>query len=113
VAGAVIDLAISLSDQVAVLHDISDGGLAVAIAEICIASGIGATIEQDSAEDLFCEDPHRLVVVCDRGSVDLPEGLASRIGTMGGDIISFGNSGVTVAEADREWRTALERALGD
>ena len=30
-------------------HDVSDGGLAVALAEMCIASGLGATVEVDAA----------------------------------------------------------------
>ena len=36
-----------------VLHDISTGGLAVALAEICIASGIGADISYDDWRSLF------------------------------------------------------------
>jgi phosphoribosylformylglycinamidine synthase len=42
-------------------HDIAEGGLAVAIAECCLAGGIGASIETDI--DLFGEAPGRAFVV--------------------------------------------------
>jgi phosphoribosylformylglycinamidine synthase len=35
--------------KVRAAHDVSDGGLAVALAEMCIASGFGATVEVDAA----------------------------------------------------------------
>src|SRR5690606_34941074 len=47
-------------------HDISDGGLAVAVAEMAIASGIGATIEQPKNASpiaaFFGEDQGRYVL---------------------------------------------------
>jgi phosphoribosylformylglycinamidine synthase len=47
-------------------HDVSEGGLAVALAELCIASGLGATItalpHPDVAAALFSESAGRLVV---------------------------------------------------
>ena len=42
--------------KVRAAHDVSDGGLAVAVAEMCIASNLGATIEEPGAGygfDLF------------------------------------------------------------
>jgi len=59
----------TVHDQVAALihdgkvraaHDVSDGGLAVALAEMCIASGLGASVEVDAAAgagSLFDEPP--------------------------------------------------------
>ncbi|HEX6221910.1 MAG TPA: phosphoribosylformylglycinamidine synthase subunit PurL, partial [Acidimicrobiia bacterium] len=44
-ASRVIGLAVALAHEAPVLHDISDGGLAVALAEVCIASGVGAVVE--------------------------------------------------------------------
>ena len=44
------------SGKVRAAHDVSDGGLAVAVAEMCIASNLGATIEEPGAGygfDLF------------------------------------------------------------
>jgi phosphoribosylformylglycinamidine synthase len=48
-------------------HDLSDGGLAVALAECCIASGLGAAVELPAGEGrpdrlLFAEGGARLVV---------------------------------------------------
>ncbi|MFQ5590525.1 MAG: AIR synthase-related protein [Phycisphaerae bacterium] len=37
--------------KVRAAHDISDGGLAVAVAEMCIAAGLGATVDIDNALD--------------------------------------------------------------
>ena len=50
-------------------HDISDGGLAVAIAEMCVAGGIGATIEMPETGNrhgwAFGEDQARYVIATD------------------------------------------------
>ena len=73
------------------LHDVSDGGLGVCLAELCCASGKGIVIEEPwTNEELFCEAPSR-VVVCS----DDPEGLlaaaryqgvtARVVGRVGGD----------------------------
>jgi phosphoribosylformylglycinamidine synthase len=84
IARRVIDLAAELAHQAVVLHDVSDGGLAVTIAEICIASGVGAQVEVTDPTILFSEDPHRFVAVIEGNGVELPADLATRIGTIGG-----------------------------
>jgi phosphoribosylformylglycinamidine synthase len=94
----VIDLVASLAHLVPVLHDISDGGLAVAVAEICIASGVGATVTTDDPGILFCEDPHRLIAVFEPGAVDLPSDLARRIGAMGGTSLTMGGAAPILLE---------------
>ena len=50
--------------QVSACHDISDGGLAVAVAEMCIASGLGLIVgaEQFLSENAFAEAPGRYLV---------------------------------------------------
>ena len=56
------------------VHDLSDGGLAVALAEMAMASGIGATVNQ--LNDLspipvfFGEDQGRYLVTIPRDKVD-------------------------------------------
>ena len=55
------------------VHDCSDGGLAVAVAEMAIASGIGARIHPNggnSAAVFFGEDQSRYVFTCTRQDVD-------------------------------------------
>jgi len=88
----VVAVAADLAHSVPVLHDISDGGLAVAVAEVCIAAGVGATIEDVDTGLLFSEDPHRFIAVFAPGSVDLPEGPARRVGVIGGQTLALGRS---------------------
>ncbi|MDH3463345.1 MAG: phosphoribosylformylglycinamidine synthase subunit PurL, partial [Acidimicrobiia bacterium] len=88
-ARRVIALAAELAHMVPVLHDISDGGLAVAAAEIAIASGIGVSLEDDH---LFSEDPHRFLLAMEPGTTTLPSGLAWRIGHFGGPSITLNDS---------------------
>ncbi len=106
------EVAASLAHQVPVLHDVSDGGVAVALAEICIASSIGARI--DSTIDLFSEDPHRFLAVFQPGVATPPSDMSRRIGTIGGDEIRLGpgTPPIPLADAAEAWRTAVPRALG-
>ena len=91
-AKRVVAIAAELAHRVPVLHDISDGGLAVAVAEVCIASQIGATITEDDNGRLFSEDPHRLIAVLEADTVELPEDFSRKLGTMGGDYLVLGSS---------------------
>jgi phosphoribosylformylglycinamidine synthase len=70
-------------------HDVSEGGLAVAVAEMCIASGLGATIDSLPHEDvtaaLFSESAGRLVVEVADSDADAVIGLVGggrRIGVV-------------------------------
>ena len=106
---AVIELAARLAHEAPVLHDISDGGLAVALAEICIASGVGAEV---TAEHPFGEDPHRFLVVAHPGSIDADPGMMRQIGTVGGADIVINGARVAVDDAAAAWSGALPTALG-
>ena len=44
------------------VHDVSGGGLAVALAEMAAAAGTGCTVDVDEAAELFTELPSRFVV---------------------------------------------------
>ncbi len=112
VAREVIAIAAELAHRAPVLHDISDGGLAVALAEICIASGVGAVVDVDEDAHLFSEDPHRLVALFEPGSADLPKGVGRRIGTVGGDELSLGNgTPVSLAALAESYRNAIPRRM--
>ena len=50
------------SGQITVVHDISDGGLALAVIEMAMASGLGASLAALTHEQLFGEDQARYVV---------------------------------------------------
>ena len=91
-AKRVIALAAELAHRVPVLHDISDGGLAVAVAEVCIASRIGATLTGTDNGRLFSEDPHRLIAVFEANTVDLPQDFSRKVGTIGGEALILGLS---------------------
>jgi phosphoribosylformylglycinamidine synthase len=107
-ATRVVELAARLAHVAPVLHDVSDGGAAVAITEICIACGVGATIR---SEHPFNEDPHRFLVVARPGSVDLPAGLSRLIGMMGGDDIVINDDAVPLTSCRQIWAGSLEQAL--
>ncbi len=88
-------LAAIRSGYASACHDISDGGLAVALAEMCIASGIGATCTIDityAHAALFGEDQSRYIIAVDDQWADMfaanSEGSGvsfARIGVVGGD----------------------------
>src|SRR5579884_947944 len=63
-------------------HDIAEGGLAVALAECCIAGGIGARVRLPDGLDPFGEDLGSAFVVS--GDADALAGL-TLIGEVGGD----------------------------
>lgn len=108
--------------------DISEGGLAVTIAEAGFAFGIGAQIELASnglplEYVLFGEDASRIVVSCDPANVSkiseigVRYGLqAQEIGTTGGDRLTVDVDGeptiaALVSRLRQSWATALEKAL--
>jgi len=88
-------------DRVTAVHDCSDGGLIVALAEMALAGDLGATIEQIPADlpahaALFGEDQARYLVTCPAASVqDLLSAAqtagvpASRLGTTGGEALTI------------------------
>ncbi len=111
VARQVIGLVRELAHTVPVLHDVSDGGLAVAIAEICIASEVGATIELGDPSLLFSEDPHRVVAIFEHGAVEPLGDIARRIGTVGGVALTLGDATIDIATATDAYREAIPRRM--
>ncbi|MEA1902150.1 MAG: phosphoribosylformylglycinamidine synthase subunit PurL [Actinomycetota bacterium] len=107
-AKRVIELAISLAHEAPVLHDISDGGLAVALAEICIESGVGASVQ---VENPFSEDPHRFLIVAGLGTLELPADIARQVGSMGGRTIEINGSGIALDDATAAWSGAIPGAM--
>ena len=53
--------------QITAAHDVSDGGLGLAIIEMALASGLGAKLEAMNHEALFGEDQSRYVLTCKVG----------------------------------------------
>jgi phosphoribosylformylglycinamidine synthase len=67
-------------------HDIAEGGIAVAIAECCIAGQIGATVRLPEGLDAFAEAPGRAFIVS--GPRQALAGLTI-IGRVGGDALEL------------------------
>ena len=67
-------------------HDVAEGGLAVALAECCVAGGIGATVRLPDGIDPFAEAPGRAFVVA--GPEAALDGLPV-IGRVGGDALEI------------------------
>ena len=89
-------------------HDLSDGGLAVAAAEMALASGVGISIEAhgelDPANWYFGEDQGRYLVTCKPDQVDKLVDMAlaasvqvRRVGETGGDTIRLGAAEVPLS----------------
>ena len=105
-------------------HDCSDGGLAVALAESCIAGGIGfagdlpVTGRWDAA--LFGEGQSRILVSVapsDLGEVErvcVEEGVPwVALGAVGGESMSIpGLIALPLSEISVAWREGLPRAIG-
>ena len=87
--------------RISAAQDLSDGGLAVALAEMAMAGGIGATVEASGPEHAFFfgEDQGRYVVAAAPGEtagVLEAAGRAgvpvARIGVTGGDALKLGGA---------------------
>ena len=111
---------------IAAAHDVSDGGLACALAEMAIAGGIGLEVDLDPMVEargcsgetaLFGEGPGGFAIA---GTREELEALAAGgdtdvfvVGRAGGERISIAAAeaevDVAVADADRAWRSLGER----
>jgi phosphoribosylformylglycinamidine synthase subunit PurL len=101
--------------KVASAHDVSDGGLAVALAESAIAGGIGceANVEHlrergaQPEEALFGEGPGGFVVSGEPAALE--ELGATLLGKVGGSRIEIGagdhSLSVSLTDAERAWRS--------
>jgi phosphoribosylformylglycinamidine synthase II len=89
------------SGTVTAVHDISDGGLSVALAEMAIAGAIGASIELSASLPeqgfLFGEDQARYILTAGPESADAIMDAAQRagvsceiIGVTGGEVLTLG-----------------------
>ncbi len=93
-------------------HDVSDGGIAVTIAESALAGGVGCVVRlpdgRRADEDLFGESGGRILVTCRPDALDALREITadvplSVIGAVGGDTVEVSVDGTTV-------RLDLERA---
>jgi phosphoribosylformylglycinamidine synthase len=109
-------------DQIAAAHDLSDGGLAVAISEMALAAKIGANVNipEDHFVHLFSETPGRIIIAIESEKVDEFIGRAinleittTRIGKTGGDQLIFENLfSISIAEMRKVNCATLPRLFG-
>jgi len=114
-------------------HDVSDGGLAVCLAECCLGNRIGATVELSRGASrlnwLFAEDPSRIVISVPPDHLAVVDRIAGEyniraefIGTTGessepdGSMLRFLERGqllfeVAIAQMGSVFGAALEKAL--
>ncbi len=102
------------------VHDVSGGGLALAIAEGAVRSGVGCTVNGVHGHaELFSESPSRVVLGTHRPDEVLAEarsaGVPARvIGMAGGDRVTVtGLVDLAVTDLADAWRHALPDALGE
>jgi len=110
-------------------HDCSEGGLAVALAECCIAGGIGANLELEieGREDafLFGEVQSRIVITCVPRHLEKVREVARSfgvpvrlLGRVGGkrllirDLRGRVLVDLVVKEMEEKWRGSLSKAMG-
>jgi phosphoribosylformylglycinamidine synthase len=103
-------------------HDVSDGGLACALAESAIAGGIGCAVNVEHLrergaqpeEALFGEGTGGFVVSGERSELDALGAVF--LGEVGGNAIEIGagdhSLSVSLAEAERAWRSLPAQAEG-
>jgi phosphoribosylformylglycinamidine synthase len=112
-------------------HDCADGGLAVALAELCFSSlgrnAIGADVNLEgdlsSTALLFSESPSRIIITCDPSDVEAIRLIAERheipfalLGAAGGTQLRISTNGeeqikAEIADLESTWRNALSRSL--
>jgi phosphoribosylformylglycinamidine synthase len=104
--------------EVSAVHDVSDGGLLVAVAEMALACGIGAILEADGSLPLhawaFGEDQGRYVVTAPRGWFAQIPTMARRIGSTGGDALVLpGGRSMPLAQLRRAHEDFFPKLMGN
>jgi phosphoribosylformylglycinamidine synthase len=108
--------------QLSACHDISDGGLLVALAEMIMPNGIGANVEVECENKIsfaFGEDQSRYIVTCATEAADyiLHEAKkrnvpCQKIGNTVGDILQFHQESISVASLKRAHEKSLPTFMG-
>ncbi len=120
VAGLVGAGVAGAEDLVAGVHDVSGGGLGVALAEMAVRSGVGLSVAGVADHhELFSEAPSRVVVCTTEPRVLVSRaadaGIAFRVlgSAGGGRLVVDGLVDLSVAEAAAAWRDRLPGLLDD
>ncbi len=110
-----------VGDIVAGVHDVSGGGIGIALAEMAAKSGIGVSAARvANTAELFAEGPSRVVVCVEPESMSIVENMCaeagvpvSRIGVAGGDRFSIkGLVDLPLSDVIDAWTNHIPAALG-
>jgi phosphoribosylformylglycinamidine (FGAM) synthase-like enzyme len=113
--------------RIAACHDVSDGGLLVALAEMAVAGGLGAELDKLTAPPaalaglLFGEDQGRYVVETTEahakelsGEADKQSVLLSVLGRVGGTALTLpGGTLISLSEMRRVHEAGLPGLMGE
>ena len=92
-------------------HDVAEGGLAIALAEGCLAGGIGVSVDLEGLP-LFDEGPGAFVVSGPRDAFGRFGAAVRILGTVGGDSLTIaGSLDVPLAELSRAHRGGIADLL--
>jgi phosphoribosylformylglycinamidine synthase len=118
-------IALARKRALASAHDVSDGGIAIALAESCIARGVGATVKLGlhagrELAKLWSEEPSRAIVsfapeleALVRGEAEAAGVPFAVIGTTGGsELVIDQVVRVSVAGLAKAHRDALDKVVG-
>ena len=103
------------------VHDVSEGGLGLALAEMVVGGGVGAEVSGIASHaGLFGEAPSRVLLCVDPAGLDQVRAVAAAagiavavIGEAGGDrMVVEGLVDLPVATMVERWRSALPSRLG-
>ena len=104
-------------------HDVSDGGLAVALAESCVQGNIGFRsnwqLDQDWQAALFGETQSRIIISMSKDKLSKFEALAEQestpwvlLGVVGGTSLRIGTlMDVSLEDLDKAWSHSLQESL--
>ncbi|HEX2023542.1 MAG TPA: AIR synthase-related protein, partial [Acidimicrobiales bacterium] len=104
------------------VHDVSDGGLGVALAEMAVRSSVGFRVTGVAGHaELFSETPSRVVACVEPTQVDAVVARAADagvgvadLGSAGGDsLVVEGVVDVSVSDARHAWQRTIPAALGE
>lgn len=98
--------------------DLGDGGLALAAFELAEGAGLGLTMVPGDIPTLFGEDQARYLVAASEAGAQALEAAALvagvevvRVGSFGGDAVTFGSESAPLAALSDLYRTAFAKAV--
>jgi phosphoribosylformylglycinamidine synthase II len=106
------------SGLVKAAHDVADGGLAVALAEMAIPAGVGVTarVSADGEEAFFGEGPGGVILACDPSDLEALAAICGdipleNIGETGGEHVKLEGVTASLAMKVEEAAKAYEEAV--